>query len=177
MTRTSRPRPLESFSPKLMELLLRGAVAPVRLLAQERPPKLKLKGIPLPADELPRTVQTRWHQVVFDSQQAAQKFRDFMRVAQRLHALRASMKEYGHPDTARAYAVSVGVDDSTGSLNVKPGDAVLDDLLDEILDAAGEAPGGAPQTSASQAEHDSPMPSDNSLDNLIDLSTLGENHD
>lgn len=133
-----RPRPLESFDPKLMQLLLRGTITPQVLYAErdKSAPELRPKSPQVPVELLERTVNTRWHQVVFADRSAALRFREFMRIAQRLHSLRATMAAEKHPDVNRAYSVTIGIDDRTGTLNVRAADSVLDELLDEAITTA-----------------------------------------
>lgn len=136
--RLRRPRPLESFSPKLMQVLLAGAIEEQVLYAEEdhSPPQLFPRDDIIALADESRIVTTRWHKCIFSTPVAAQRFREFMRVAQRLNALRVAMRAAAHPDTDKVYAVTVSIDDRTGALKISPADSTLDHLLKNIHPAS-----------------------------------------
>ena len=139
-------RPLESFPMKMMKVLIGASVAPVEIFASEdgRPPKM-VTAWPTNAGEC--EVKTRWHFVVFETAEAAKRFKALIHLAHELHELRRSMKHFGHPSARDVYRVRVSVDDRRGSLRIRSHDAVLEELLGPTWEgraspAAASPPGG-----------------------------------
>src|SRR5262245_50191189 len=124
----SKFRPLEGFSTELIPLLLRSAITPTTIFAEEdaAPPRLVK---PSESHDLSRTIRTRWHTLEFSRPQAAVRFRALQHLSHELHELRRSMKHFDHPNAADVYRVKVSVDDYTGSLKIRSHDAALADLL------------------------------------------------
>jgi hypothetical protein len=129
-----KPRPLESFNPALMSLLLRSLIDPQVIYAEHdrRRPIVYRRDHPLNPHEVARSATTRWHTIVFSSEVAANRFRELIRMSHRLNMLRQSMEHYQHPDAIRALSVRISIDDRKGALALGPADAALDDLLATI---------------------------------------------
>lgn len=128
----SKTIPLNSFDPKLIALLLKSALEPLTFYAEadHSTPTLHAKSHGQPQAEDPeQVVATRWHYAIFPSTRGAKRFREFMRIAQRLHMLRAAMRANGHPDTDKVYTVRISVDDRLGTFSLGPVDSGIDDLL------------------------------------------------
>ena len=126
-----RPAPISSFSRRLLNLLLKGAIEPQRFYAETNhsPPQLFNKGTTIPLGARDSACSTRWHIIVFSSPAAALRFKEFQRLTQRLHTLRRSMKEENHPDTGAVYSVRISLDDRLGMLEIAPSDTLLDTLI------------------------------------------------
>ena len=130
----TKPRPLSSFDPKLLALLLRSAIEPLTLFAEDdhRRPTVVSKRDFCATTLTDTQITTRWHIVTFSTPSAAERFREFVRVSQRLHMLRDSLRYYEHPDADRAMTVRISLDDRRGTFTLGPADAALDDLLSSI---------------------------------------------
>lgn len=174
-----RPRPPESYSPKLLQILLAGALSKQILYAEEdqRSPEItsvNLLGIESEMLRDERVVKTRWHYCRFSSVEAAKRFKSFFKLAQRLHSFRRSMKDNDHPDTSKVYAVTISVDDRTGTLSIAPPDSNLDALLNSL-----SSPVAAPlvSTDASNLKPSDLGEADIFLPESDPLATIGDGTD
>jgi hypothetical protein len=133
---TRAPRPLESFAPKLLSMLIEASIKPIELFAD--PSGASPRVLPKGAPATPCRTKSRHSVVEFTSPAAAARFRGFIYLVHELHELRRSLKFFSHPSAHDVYRVRISLSDERGSVRIRSHDITLD----EILSGAGASPRG-----------------------------------
>ena len=121
------PRPLESFAPKLLSMLIEASIKPLELFAEadRASPRVLPKGAPA----TPCRAKSRHSVVEFSSPAAAARFRGFIYLVHELHELRRSLKFFSHPSAHDVYRVRISLSDERGSVRIRSHDITLDEIL------------------------------------------------
>jgi len=121
------PRPLESFAPKLLSMLIEASIKPLELFAEadRASPRVLPKGAPA----TPCRAKSRHSVVEFTSPAAAARFRGFIYLVHELHELRRSLKFFSHPSAHDVYRVRISLSDERGSVRIRSHDITLDEIL------------------------------------------------
>ena len=121
------PRPLESFAPKLLSMLIEASIKPIELFAEadRASPRVLPKGAPA----TPCRAKSRHSVVEFSSPAAAARFRGFIYLVHELHELRRSLKFFSHPSAHDVYRVRISLSDERGSVRIRSHDITLDEIL------------------------------------------------
>ena len=121
------PRPLESFAPKLLSMLIEASIKPLELFAD--PSGASPRVLPKGAPATPCRAKSRHSVVEFSSPAAAARFRGFIYLVHELHELRRSLKFFSHPSAHDVYRVRISLSDERGSVRIRSHDITLDEIL------------------------------------------------